>query len=328
MTGYGDAIDFATNLIGEAGWVDALGTLTILDSRVGVRNLSARAGAVALENLGDWLPTTRLNGHVSGWIEVDTIAGATGELLVQIDSSTVTGVAIDSVRAKLAAGADLARVDSLGLWAPRASAEVRGGIGLTQSSGDTMLVSAVVDSVGIFEPALVRTLGLAPSDTTPPPAGSLVLTAEVSGALQNYAVSARARADSVRWRDIELFDGRIRGFWESADSGLVRLDGAVDSLAVSRFAFSGIEARVDGRRDPVRLGGAGSVGRGWLVDFRWPLGGGLNLRHDAATGRVWYRRLSSRFRLRVRGRSRKWTPSGPGAPSVGRWISAGPPGTR
>ena len=55
MTGYGDAIDFATNLIGEAGWVDALGTLTILDSRVGVRNLSARARRRARE-LGGLAP--------------------------------------------------------------------------------------------------------------------------------------------------------------------------------------------------------------------------------------------------------------------------------
>jgi len=267
LGGHLDSLDLEAHLMGPAGEVTAEGALLFEESRRGFHWLDATFARLDLARLDRSWPETSLRGRLRGRAVLDTAAAARADGALELGRSVVAGATVDSLRTRFALADSVLSVDTLSLFGPQLVAWAGGGLGLGGDREDTLRIAGRTDSVGVLEP-LARWMapdrfdrGRDSSGTEPAraPSGAAETQITIAGALSRFTVRARVRTPALRWGRLRLRGAEATGRWQSTERGVVGLDGAVDSLAWAGLHVSGVEARVQGRRDSL----------GWFVRSRW-----------------------------------------------------------
>ena len=135
-------------------------------------------------------PAMSLTGRIAARGRGVDPATMTATLAADLQASVVDGVAIDVVRARLRVADGLLTVDTLGLRAPRTTADVAGSFGLVAGRTGTLAYRVAVDSLGALSRFLPRDSGA----VAPRPA---IAAARMAAARADSAARARRAAVAI-----------------------------------------------------------------------------------------------------------------------------------
>ncbi len=258
LGGYADSLTFTADLSGPAGRFAGTGVVTLVTPHRAVHGLELALRGVSLAPLHPDLPPTRLYGHVSGDVEVDTLRPPSARLAVLLDTSTVSGSRVDSLRGILVSADSTVGFEHLGIWAGPARLDATGGLGFGTGAYDSLAIAADADLLGGVEPFVRWLLSLPPDTARGGPAGSLRVRASLAGRLDDFRLQGDAAVPRLRWGTAALNGARVSGEWRSTARTAVRLDWTADTAALGGYALSGLDVGLAGRRDSL----------GWRVTAR------------------------------------------------------------
>ncbi len=270
LAGYLDSVAVDATLRGRGGAIDARGVLNLGTGDWGAHTLAVVLRNVDLHAFHRTFPETRLyaRGEARGTGFDPT---ARWRLAINVDTSVVHGLAVDSARAVVALADSSLTIDALRGWGNAFRMDGRGSLGLAAPRRGVLTVSGRVDSLAIFEPFLATWLG--PPDTSAafiPTGGAAILTVRIEGALDDYLLAGSLDARRLERGAVSLVGVRGRGSWAPTAR---RLTGqvALDSVSRAGFAFSAVEARVAGPPDSLSWFGRGRFGDvgGFIGGGRW-----------------------------------------------------------
>lgn len=259
LAGFLDSLGVDATLRGRGGAIDVRGSLILDAERRGARALEVELRSVDLQAFHSLLPATRLYARGAARGEGLTPA-ARWHVALDVDSSVVHGVRIDSAVTVFAIADSALRLDTLRLWGNALRADGRGGIGLAAPRRGVLTLALRSDSIELLEPVLVSWLG--PPDTTAgalPPSGSIALTMRMEGALDAYQLAGEFEARRVSRGDVFVGRARGRGRWSPAERR-ISFEASVDSLDAGGLSVGAVEGRFAGIPTALTWQGRGRFG--------------------------------------------------------------------
>ncbi len=257
-SGTADDLTIVTNLGGPAGRFD-------LDMRldnalpnyrmVGVLNLKSLDPRILLDDLR--VPEGELSGRVTADVGYEELADLIGNVDIDLQRSTLSGIRIFAGSARLTFGAGMARLDTLSLETSAVDVAATGALGLAEGLSDTVKVRVRMDSLGGLRALLNRPAGDSIS-------GAALLDARIHGWVRNFAVDATATATGLRFAGNTAqalsAQSQLSGF-PGAPSGQLFVNGdTIVAGGLGLVSFSG-NARLAGT-DPagIQVRAAGNAG--------------------------------------------------------------------
>lgn len=286
LHGYLDSLGVAAVLRGQGGAIDAAGALTLTGDDVGAHALDVVLRHVDLQTFSSGLPESRLFLHAR-LAGAGFTTGARWQAALELDSSAVRGVWIDSARAVARVGEGALTLDTLRVFGYAIRGDARGSFGLEAPRRGVLTALLRVDSIGVLEPFLADWLGPAAGDTVPP-AGTVALDVRVDGVLDDYVLSGTFDVRGLRRAGVAVTRAQGRGAWESA-ARRVRLDASVDSAALPAMSVAALDVAIRGTPDALEWHAAGRFGRdgAFMGGGRWGReDGGHVVRLDSAGVRL------------------------------------------
>jgi hypothetical protein len=262
------------SLTGQIGSIEAHGFATLQPPRWGAEDLLLRFSSLDLAALtGRDLPT-RLNGEVSVTGIIDTARAPEGEVRLNLSSSRIRELTLDSVFAIAGLHDSLIRVDTA--YAVWKGARV-GGSGTLGWGGlhtGRMAFTLAADSLIAFDSLLLATTGQT-RDLTPdsrPLGGTAQASVQLAGNLDTLEAGGDLLVEGLEWQRIR--SPRVTGAFSWTGGRRPQLTASIssDSLSAGTWIFHRI----------------GAQARGWADSLEWNAGTGVgsNMGVDGA-GRWW-----------------------------------------
>jgi hypothetical protein len=248
VAGYLDSLVTDADLEGPGGRLAIDGALRLTAGNRGAYALDMKAAGLDLAVLNEGLPQTSLAGHLTGAGSTGGVGGPLARVGVDLFSSSVVGVPIDSARLVLGIADSLLRLDGFQLWGNRSSASGNGSLGLTRSRHGTATLFAAVDSLGVLEPVLESIFG--PIDTLTvgggeAPSGSVWSSLRAEGSLHAFDLTGEVEVDQIERGSFRLNHAEGDARWATR-SRTVRLEAYIDSLVHGGRTFGETELRAEG----------------------------------------------------------------------------------
>lgn len=274
LAGYLDSLHVDASLGSRGGIVRGSAVLAAGDEQTRLEGLTLELQDLDVQAFAPDLPETQLFGHVSGAMRFGP-AGMLVQADVRLVTSVIAGARLDSAAAAVTISDSLVTLDMLRAWAAAVRVEGRGAFGLATPQRGSVSLTLAADSIGVLEPILVQWLG--PLDSAaawPAPSGSATLALVITGATDDYEIGADLQARGLRRGAQYVSRATGTAHWTST-SGAMRLDAALDSVALGELGFGDVELQLQGRPDSLRWHGRTRFGS----DGAW-IGGG-RLRRDS-----------------------------------------------
>ncbi|MSR06745.1 MAG: hypothetical protein EXR93_06750 [Gemmatimonadetes bacterium] len=249
LSGYADSLTLTADLTGPPGQIVGGGALTLVGPHSGVHGLDLELRALSLDGLHPSLPPSRLFGRVTGLIDADTMNPPEARIQLALDSSSVAGSGLDSLRGTLTTVDSLLRIENLALWARAAHVSAYGGLGLGGSRSDSLVFAVELDAVAGVEPFARWLLALEPDTLRGGPVGAASVRGTLTGSRSAFRISGEATVPHVKWGTVTLANAAATGEWQRAERAAVRLDGTADSAGFAGFLLTNVGVGLEGRRD-------------------------------------------------------------------------------
>ena len=253
---YGDITDFSASLdlVGDAGRLQLDGQFDAASPGYHASSHGSVAGLDLRRALArPGVPSTSINGHFVTGLEFDSLPNMIGEAQFTAERSLVDGIRVYDGQASLRfAGGDM-RVDTLRVESASGSLTARGGLGLSRTRSDSLLVHVDVDSLGGWRRFLVKApaaSGAAVRSDTGETAladslgGSLSASAIVTGNFATIAVRGTAAGSQLRMGGVTARQMTIAANLRALpDSATGSLSFAFDTLRVGDLAYARVTAQ-------------------------------------------------------------------------------------
>lgn len=274
LAGYLDALSFQANLTGPGGHVEGQATVVLLPEMRAMEALTADFARLNIRRFDTALVDTELYGSLAGGFRLDSGATPHADVRVMLDTSYVAGSPLDSVRGAVSVAGQMARVDSLFLWGPRLALQADGTFGVVPEQRGHLSLDAEIDSLGTAEAFLGSVAAMFNQEelfTDVVGASSAQVT--LTGGVGDYDALLEFRTPELVTTSLVLEGLSVDAFWQSADTGGVRISSSLDSLLWNEQSYSDIVFNVSGRKDVSEWFGRGRIGVdasvvGWGHAFR------------------------------------------------------------
>jgi hypothetical protein len=247
---------------GEAVQLD--GVLTLLESRSGVRDFSARAENIDLAHWVTGAPPSRLTFTMAGDVTQDSAAAPVGALTATLARSRFAGVALDTGVAALHFERGQVHVDSLRVAQSGLVTTGAGVVGWERPASGSISLDFKADNLNSLDSLLTWLVGpdtAAEARGRPLRGGAHVLL-KVEGALDSLMIDARATMEHLRWRKWEIPAGQAHLVFQPGPAPGLAFDAKLDSLRFGRFAFAAASGTLRGARDSLTWSAGSRFGAG------------------------------------------------------------------
>lgn len=274
LAGYLDSLALRADLSGPGGSVVGAATVVLLPETRGMSDIDADFTRMDLRRFDSSLVTTELYGALAGGFRLDTGATAEADFRVTLDTSYVAGSPIDSVRGGIHIRGGLAQVDSFFVWGPRLALQADGDFGLAPERRGQLMLDAQIDSLGTAE-AFLRSVAAFydQEELFTNVVGTSSASITLSGAVGDYDGTLAFSTPELVTTSLVLEGMTVDAYWQSADTGAVRVTSSLDSLLWNTQAYSDLAFSVTGRKHVSEWFARGRVGLdasvvGWGQAFR------------------------------------------------------------
>lgn len=252
VNGFADSLGLHAELGGAGGSVVADGFLVLLPSEVALRDLDAEFARLDIRAFDSTQVVTDLFGTWRGDLVQDS-AGTHGEFAVRIDTSFVEDTPIDSVRGSIRFSDVVFGTNGLGAWGPTFALSAEGGLGRADEFGQTLDLTARVDSLAVLESFLRAQFSTLDARSA---LGNLrgAATGQVhfDGTTENFHVSMSVETPEL-YSDSLLVEGfQLTGEFDNSDVGVLELSSVADSVMWGGQAYSDLQLDVSGVRNASR----------------------------------------------------------------------------
>ena len=261
------------SLSGQLGSVEAHGFATLQPPKWGAEDLLLRFSRLDLAALtGRDLPT-RLEGELSVTGVIDTARAPEGELRLNLSTSRIRELTLDSVFAVAGLHDSLIRVDTgYAVW-KGARVGGSGTLGWGGLHTGRMAFTLAADSLIAFDSLLLAATGQPRDPSTDSPLGGTAqATVQLAGNLDTLEASADLLVENLEWQKIR--SPRVTGAFSWIGGLRPQLTASIgsDSVKVGTWVFHRV----------------GAQARGWADSLEWNAGTGVgsNVGVDGA-GRWW-----------------------------------------
>lgn len=153
------ALDTRLDLVSPGGALVAGGVLTVLSSRVGIRDLTLESRDLDLHRWIRGAPSSRLNASLQGLLEADSGAAPVGALAASLAPSALAGAPFDSGRADARFVGGRVYVDSLRISQPGLVTTAAGALGWRRPESGVLSVDLDADSLNALDSLLAWLAG-------------------------------------------------------------------------------------------------------------------------------------------------------------------------
>lgn len=272
LAGFVDSLAVTGRLEGDAGVLEVAGALFFLEDGSGSHRLDVRAERLDLGRLSPRFPSTVLSGSMIGSGGFATDEAHPFRAAVTLGRSSVQRIDLDTAAAVAVVAPTRVAFDTLTIEARALRIHAAGGVGLDTAARDTLLFTAVTDSIGIFEPVLERLLGPleATEEAVARPSGTARAAGRVVGSISGFQVVADLDFAQLRRADAYVSHAGGVFTWVSATRSL-GLDASIDSVGVGAVALGDVRVALHGQLEALgwqaqsRLGHGAWIGAGRVV---------------------------------------------------------------
>lgn len=274
LAGYLDSLSLRVDLSGPGGSVAGQATAILLPETRAMHAIDAGFTRLNLRRFDSTLVTTELYGALQGGFRVDTGATPAADFQLTLDTSYVAGSPIDSVRGGIRISEQLAEVDSLSLWGPRLALQADGDFGLAAPQRGQLMLDAQIDSLGTAE-AFLRSMAAFydQEELFTDVVGTSSAEVTLAGTVGDYDATLLFRTPELVTTSLVLEGLTVDAYWQSADTGGVRITSSLDSLLWNTQSYSDLAFNVTGRKHVSEWFARGRIGVdgsavGWGHAFR------------------------------------------------------------
>jgi len=262
LSGPMTALTVRVALAGAGGGLTMDGEIAAGDSAVRIRG-GGRLEGLDLARYVPGAPPTALHGDWRADVAlptVDTAAGTTGTLGVDVDSGAVAGAAVGRAGARVTLTADALTIDTLYAQASGTSLAASGALGRAGRASGVLRLALRADTLSELLPWVTWLRREAGDSTSLELGGAGRIGGRLEGTTAAWVARAELAADSVGYGSVAAVALRVEGSLERADHGLVfGLRARADSLAVAGMRYGAVGITATGPLDSLRL----SVGAGF-----------------------------------------------------------------
>jgi len=250
---------------GPGGGAHVTGEIAARDSSVRIR-ASGTLDGVDLARRVPGAPQTRLSGTWRVDLSVptaDTGAAASGTLALTVDSSEVSGEALDHAGARLLLTAERFEVDTAYVEQRGVGLVASGALGRANQPAGQLRFAFHADTLSALA-SLVAWLRQTAGDTTRfRLSGAGRINGQIVGTTAAWVVQGDLAADSITYGSVSAVAARASGSLERAARGYVfGLRAAADSLAIAGMRYGNARIAATGPLDSLDLHVAGTFGTG------------------------------------------------------------------
>jgi len=264
------AVDAA--LAGPGGGMHINGEIAARDSAVRI-HASGTLDSVDLARRVPGMPPTRLTGtwRADATVPtVDTTSATTGSLALVLDSSQVSGEALDHAGARLTLTAEQLEVDTVYAEQRGVNLVASGALGRPGQPAGQLRFAVHADTLSTLL-SLVAWARRAVGDTVRLElSGAGRISGQVVGTTAAWVVQGDLAADSIAYGSVAAVAARVNGSLERAQRGYVfGLRAAAESLAIAGMRYGEVGITATGPLDSLLLqvGGAFGLGSSVQVDM-------------------------------------------------------------
>lgn len=255
-----------TAVEGDLGTLALNGTIARPGGTFVAESLTARFAHLDLNRLRGTGPRTELAGRLAVDGTLDTLAGPTGAMTLDLSRGSVEEVGFDSLHAVLRGASGRVAVDTTELRWPGGGLAGSGILPWAEGSERGLAASFYADSLSAFDALLARVTGPPPdSAASEPPRGHVAGMVEVLGTARAPRVLVRARGGDLRWRGARSPAVAFSFGWNRARRREIGAALRSDSLVVGRWVLRDLDLVAGGFRDSLRWSGNGDLGGGATV---------------------------------------------------------------
>ncbi len=250
-----DRFELDAALEGDLGALAIRGTIAQQPGRLETDSLIARFTGLDLSALRGTGPRTRLTGSLTADGVIDSIAGPSGTLAVDLQAGSVLELPLDSLHLRMRGDAGRIRIDTVTLAAPAGVLAGGGTLGWDRTDQGSIVASFDADSLTPLQAFLERFVG--PTPDTGVAAllqGRMHGTLEILGSAGAPRLLVRATGDGVAWRGVRAPTASVSLGVNAAARPELGIGIRVDSLLAGRFVLQDVNALLGGYQDSLHWG--------------------------------------------------------------------------
>ena len=242
-------LDLESRRGGGAVRVDGL--LTLLDTRLAARDLSAETRRLDLAQWIHGAPESRLSVTVSGQFAQNDTEPPFGAIKAVLSPSVLAGTELDSGAVSLRMADGRIYLDSLRLAEQDIQASGSGSLGWRRPETGTLALTVDADSLNALDSLLTSFAGRDTGAAKQSRAlrGTAHVQVALEGALDSLALAGRAAVQSLHWRDWQVTGSRVQGRFEPGPNPVFQVETSLDSLQYGKHAFAAAAASLIGTAD-------------------------------------------------------------------------------
>jgi hypothetical protein len=258
------AID--ANVQGDVGAIQAVGNVTLLPPRLGADSLNVRFTNLNLAMVQDSMLVTSLNGRALISMMTDTLQAPEGFMSVALDTSTISGFLLDSLRTEFAIHDSVLRLDTLqAVWGTEEAGGTisgQGTLGWTGPKTGELTIRANATSLTPFDSLLLSLTGAKHDSATgmQPLSGSADGTFVLTGSVDSIRADGTVKVQELRWQNIRSPYDSVTLQWTGGQRARAAVGVVADSIYVGAGIYTAVNVSVDGWTDSLSWAGSLKAG--------------------------------------------------------------------
>jgi autotransporter translocation and assembly factor TamB len=246
---------------GDIGALALQGTIAHDSLTIRADSLTARFASLDLERLRGTGPHTLLTGTLAADGVLDTLAGPSGALAIDLSGGSAFELTLDTLHLRLRGESGDVVLDSLFAGWPAGQMTGHGRITWRGQSDQQVHLEFVADSLLPFEAILERYVG-PPADTIVAKErlhGKVTGELELSGTAEDPRLLLRAQGEDLSWRGNRSPAVSVAFGWKQAERPEIGVGVRADSLAIGSWAVRDLNLLGGGYQDSLHWTGAASL---------------------------------------------------------------------
>ncbi len=251
-----------TSVQGDLGALALQGTIVRDSLTIQAESLTARFAALDLARLRGTGPHTQLSGTLAADGILDTLAGPTGTLAIDLSAARAFDFLLDTLHLRLRGEAGYVVLDTLSAGWPAGQMAGHGRLAWRDQDDQQIHAEFVADSLLPFEAIVERYAG-PPADTIAAKErlrGRVSGDLELSGSAQDPRFLLRARGEDLSWRGTRSPALAFAFGWKRAERPEIGAGLRADSLVVGGWTVQDLNVVAGGFQDSLHWTGGASMG--------------------------------------------------------------------
>ena len=263
LTGSATRFSTVTAVQGDIGTLALQGVIEPGEGRIAADSLTARFAGLDLARLRGTGPHTALTGRLAATGALDSAAGPSGTLALDLSRSSAAELSLDSLHTVVRGDAGRVLVDTVMARWRAGTLDGRGAIRWADRGDDQVQLTFVADSLGPFDSLVTRFAG-PPGDSTAPEdrlSGSATGEITLLGSVREPRVLLQARGHEIAWRGIHSPVVSVGFGWNGSERPEVGLGVTADTVVLGAIPVTALDIVAGGYQDSLHWSGTAELGQ-------------------------------------------------------------------